>query len=201
MLVAHDVNPILGYLDRVIYLAHGAARGGAARPGHHQRDALGALRHPGRGAPHPRRATGGGGPTRGARPPPRPASRMIAFGQPTAELEPGLGPAPAADLPVHGQRPGWPGTIVAVVAGRHRLVHGAAAPDLRRPHPGRGRLPRRGRRRPDRGQRPVTATSASAWSPRWSSRPCPGPGTGRRARSRPSSAPPRPSPWPAASCS
>ena len=28
MLVAHDVNPILGYLDRVIYLARGAAREG-----------------------------------------------------------------------------------------------------------------------------------------------------------------------------
>ena len=28
MLVAHDVNPILGYLDRVIYLAHGAAMEG-----------------------------------------------------------------------------------------------------------------------------------------------------------------------------
>src|SRR4029077_4541467 len=29
MLVAHDVNPILGYLDRVIYRAHGGAVSGS----------------------------------------------------------------------------------------------------------------------------------------------------------------------------
>ena len=31
LLVAHDVNPLLGYLDRVIYLAGGRARGGHRR--------------------------------------------------------------------------------------------------------------------------------------------------------------------------
>ena len=31
MMVAHDVNPILRYLDQVVYLAHGGARDGPAR--------------------------------------------------------------------------------------------------------------------------------------------------------------------------
>ena len=31
LLVAHDVNPILGYLDRVVYFAGGARRGGPPR--------------------------------------------------------------------------------------------------------------------------------------------------------------------------
>ncbi len=39
LIVAHDVNPILGYLDRVVYLAGGARRRGRARRGDHQRDA------------------------------------------------------------------------------------------------------------------------------------------------------------------
>ena len=30
MLVAHDVNPILPYLDRVVYIAHGGAVSGPA---------------------------------------------------------------------------------------------------------------------------------------------------------------------------
>ena len=30
LLVAHDVNPILSYLDRVVYLAGGGAVGGRA---------------------------------------------------------------------------------------------------------------------------------------------------------------------------
>ena len=51
------------------------------------------------------------------------------------------------------------GTIVARGGRRHRLVHGAAAPDLRRPHPGGGRVPRRGRRRPASGSAPASATS------------------------------------------
>ena len=42
------------------------------------------------------------------------------------------------------------GTIVAVMAGRGRLVHGAAPPDLRRSHALGDRLPRRGRRDPRR---------------------------------------------------
>ena len=31
LLVAHDVNPILGYLDRVVYLGHGGAAAGTPR--------------------------------------------------------------------------------------------------------------------------------------------------------------------------
>jgi zinc/manganese transport system ATP-binding protein len=31
MIVAHDVNPILSYLDRVIYLGHGGAASGTPR--------------------------------------------------------------------------------------------------------------------------------------------------------------------------
>ncbi len=36
MIVAHDVNPILSQLDRVIYVAQGSARSGLAERCHHQ---------------------------------------------------------------------------------------------------------------------------------------------------------------------
>ena len=51
-MVAHDVNPILAYLDRVVYLAAGGAVAGTPRRGDHHRDADPALRHPDRGAAH-----------------------------------------------------------------------------------------------------------------------------------------------------
>ena len=37
LLVAHDVNPILRYLDRVVYLAGGRGVQGAAARGDHRR--------------------------------------------------------------------------------------------------------------------------------------------------------------------
>ena len=39
LLVAHDVNPLLGYLDRVVYLAGGRAVEGPVERGDHERDA------------------------------------------------------------------------------------------------------------------------------------------------------------------
>ena len=47
------------------------------------------------------------------------------------------------------------GTIVAVLAARDRLVHGAAPAELRRAHPGHRRLPRRRRRDPAGRRRAV----------------------------------------------
>ena len=36
LLVAHDVNPLLGYLDRVVYLAGGSALAGTVERGDHR---------------------------------------------------------------------------------------------------------------------------------------------------------------------
>ena len=49
MIVAHDVNPILSQLDRVIYVAQGSGGAGRAGRRHHQRDAEPAVRHARRG--------------------------------------------------------------------------------------------------------------------------------------------------------
>ena len=57
LLVAHDVNPLLGYLDRVVYLAGGRALSGTPEEVITGRDAVGALRRADRGAA--RGATGG----------------------------------------------------------------------------------------------------------------------------------------------
>ena len=57
------------------------------------------------------------------------------------------------------------GTIVAVVAGGRRLVHGAAPPELRGPHPGRGVVPGGRRRHLAGGQRHRSATSPGASPP------------------------------------
>ncbi len=73
MIVAHDVNPILPYLDRVIYLGHGGAASGTPAGSHHRADADPALRHPDRGAVHIGRSAGGGRPAGGPGAPHRPA--------------------------------------------------------------------------------------------------------------------------------
>ena len=57
LIVAHDVNPILAYLDRVVYLAGGGAVEGAPRRGDHERDAEPPVRRADRGAA--RRPTAG----------------------------------------------------------------------------------------------------------------------------------------------
>ena len=56
LLVAHDVNPLLPDLDRVVYVAGGRVVSGPPERGDHERDAERALRRPGRGAAHLRRA-------------------------------------------------------------------------------------------------------------------------------------------------
>ncbi len=75
LLVAHDVNPLAAYLDRVVYLAGGRALCGEVDEVITAADAERALRHDGRGAAHLRRAAGRRRPARGA-PPPRPPPRM-----------------------------------------------------------------------------------------------------------------------------
>ena len=66
LLVAHDVNPILGYLDRVVYFAGGTRGRGHAGRGDHDRDAEPALRRAGRGAARERRPSRRRRPARGA---------------------------------------------------------------------------------------------------------------------------------------
>ena len=54
MMVAHDVNPILGYLDRVVYIAGGGRRPRARRPRSITSETLTPpVRHAGRGAARP----------------------------------------------------------------------------------------------------------------------------------------------------
>ena len=57
LLVAHDVNPLLTHLDRVVYVAGGRILSGRTAAGDHERDAERALRIDRRGAAHAR--TGG----------------------------------------------------------------------------------------------------------------------------------------------
>ena len=53
LLVAHDVNPLLTYLDRVVYFGAGHAAVGTPARGDHRRDAEPPLRRPDRGAARP----------------------------------------------------------------------------------------------------------------------------------------------------
>ena len=152
VLVAHDVNPILPYLDRVIYLAHGGAVEGTPERGRQRRHADAPLRHAGRGAAHERRSSRRRRSARSTRPPPPTAPVMLAFGQPTlswnlaADLRQLLEYRFMVDAFVAG-------TIVAVVAApigwfmvlRRQTFAGHTL--------ARRRLPRRGRSRADRLQR------------------------------------------------
>ena len=61
----------------------------------------------------------------------------------------------------------------------HRLVHGAAPPELRRAHPGRGVVPRGGRRHLAGHQRHGRLLRREHRWPPWSSPWCPGPASGR----------------------
>ena len=135
VMVAHDVNPILSYLDRVVYLGQGGAVSGPPARGHHHRDADAAVRHADRGAAPPRTAASSSSASP-RRPPPqrshdRHEPRRRAVAPMTARslrwnLVADL--AQMWSLPVHGQR----------VPRRHhrrrrrrggRLVHGAAPAD------------------------------------------------------------------------
>ena len=146
LLVAHDVNPILGYLDRVVYFAGGGAVEGAPRRGDRRRDAQPPLRRADRGAARPPTAASSSSappePPRPPRRPPRPCCTELAA----------LSWNPVSDFE---QLTDFPFMVNALRGGhdrrrdgrRDRLVHGPAPPDLRRPHPLGDRLPRRGRRR------------------------------------------------------
>ena len=59
LLVAHDVNPLLPYLDRVLYLAGGHAAMGTPEEVITSADAEQPVRRADRGAAHQRRAAGG----------------------------------------------------------------------------------------------------------------------------------------------
>ena len=109
LLVAHDVNPLLPYLDRVVYLAGGRAVEGSVRRGDHRASAERAVRPAGRGAAGIRRPAGRRRPARGAGPPPRPPRpRMTRHAEltrrPAARLERGARRGRGARIPLHGQR-------------------------------------------------------------------------------------------------
>ena len=74
LLVAHDVNPLLGHLDRVVYLAGGRALAGAVQEVITAPKLSRPVRSADRGAPDQRRPAGRGRAPRGPalpRPPPR----------------------------------------------------------------------------------------------------------------------------------
>ena len=88
LLVAHDVNPLLPYLDQVIYLAGGRALQGPVREVITGPNAQRALRRADRGAAHPRRTlVVVGQPEAPARPRPRTTTAAWHMA-PTALLEP-----------------------------------------------------------------------------------------------------------------
>ncbi len=106
LLVAHDVNPLLSYLDRVVYF--GAGRAAVGPPGEVvTAETLSGLY----GVPievlrTARRTARGGRPARTSLPPQRPPCSSLARWRRRAVARPDLGPAPAHRLPVHGQRAG-----------------------------------------------------------------------------------------------
>ena len=120
LIVAHDVNPILTYLDRVVYLGRGGAVSGTARGRAHHRDADAACtRLRSRCCTHPTV-----GSSSSASPRPRattPACTTHSHGHADARTEVGL--MFAFHFMVNAFRAG---TAVAVVAAVGGLVHGAA---------------------------------------------------------------------------
>ena len=160
LIVAHDVNPIVSYLDGVVYVARGGRSSGP--PDEVITSAtLVPLRHPDRGAAAIRRPTGGGRATRSARPPRRPPRHTTtttsdghrltsAVTRLTWNLSSDLRQMLALHFMVNAFRAG---TMVAVIAAAIGWFMVLAAPELRRPHPGRGVLPGRRRRRLARDQR------------------------------------------------
>ena len=122
LLVAHDVNPILAYLDRVVYFAGGRGGGRARRGGDHGRDAQPPLRHADRGAARPPTAgsSWSGMPEAPAHHSDRPRATAVSAvlaAQP-APVAGTWSPTPTSCSPTRS----WstrsrPGTIVAVMAG------------------------------------------------------------------------------------
>ncbi len=110
------------------------------------------------------------------------------------------GSPPALRVPLHDQRVPRRDDRRGRRRG-HRLVHGAAPPNLRRPHPVAGRVPRRRRRRADRRRRGVGILRVLPRGRARHRRDPPHPAGTRSARSPRSSAPSRRSRSPAGSCS
>ena len=139
LLVAHDVNPLLPYLDRMIYLAGARALEGPLEQRHHRAETLSALY----GAPievlRTARWTAGGGRTaRGARTSRPPATRTIralpCCLRRLDPIEPALRPPKQLLSYPFMVNALQAGTIVAVMAAVVGLAHGAAPPELRRAH-------------------------------------------------------------------
>ena len=188
LLVAHDVNPLLGYLDQVD-LSGGRQRGRRARSATSSRPDADA-RCTGCRSRCCAPATGGWSSSASPRRlTPRPPARatVASMGRTNALVEPRLRRARAARLPVHGQR-----LVARGDRGRDgrrgRLVHGSARRELRRAHA-------RGDGLSGRAAAPRSRTAGARWatsllrrSPR--SRSAAQRGAGRRfaAASRPRSA-------------
>ena len=146
MIVAHDVNPIVSYLDGVVYVARGGAVCGPP-------DEVITSETLSRPVPDTDRGPSDRRTARWwwwAAPRRRPTTPTATPGTPTdgtghcagrgTRLERRRRPAPDAGASLHGQR----------LSGRdhrgrhrrgHRLVHGPEAPELRRAHPGGGVVP------------------------------------------------------------
>ena len=147
LLVAHDVNPLLAHVDRVVYVAGGPDPLRAAGAGDHERDAERSSMGRRSKCCTPRTGASSSSASRRRR-------TIIPTDTRTRESAPLRQPAdglpPARRLPVHGQRARG-GHDRRRDGVRRRLVHGAAARDVRRAHavvdvvPGRER--RRARRR------------------------------------------------------
>ena len=170
LLVAHDVNPLLAYLDRVVYFGAGRAVVGDPRevieagvlsrlygvPVEVLQTADGRLVVV--GAPE------AAGPSQ--RPPcPRPSGMTLAAPpgaarRPAAVAGPGVRPHELTCLPVHGARAAG-GNDRGGDVGADRLVHGPAPPDVRRPHAVGDGLPRRRRGTARSGSRRRPASSSS----------------------------------------
>ena len=184
LIVAHDVNPIASALDGVVYVARGRAVSGTPdevittetlsalygtpievlttsdgrRVVVGQPDAASHHAGPHGHAPRPRR-TATSRRDRRDRPlrSPRSAGPVL---DPVDDLRRMLALHFMVNAFRAGDRRGRAGR------GR-RLVHGAAPAELRRPHPGRGVVPRGGRRHLAGGERHGRATSPGASPPPW----------------------------------
>ena len=210
LLVAHDVNPLLAYLDRVVYLAARPRRRGPGRGGRHEQTLTRLYGAAGGGAARLRRAPGRGRPARAAGAPPRPP-RARARGARATRMT----------LTPRTRRSSWDvahdvsqvleyhfmlnallaGSVVAVMAGAGRLGDGAAPRGVRRAHAVDDGLPRRvgggaRGRAGGLGLLPVLRRRGAAIGRRGRRR-----GASPGASSRRASAPCRRSRWPPAFCS
>ena len=202
MIVAHDVNPILTYLDRVIYLGQRRRRVRHPRPGHHLRRPSPACTAPrSRYCPH---RTDASSSSASPRHPPCTAtgtpSGKAAGHERRVHLEPARRHPRHVVAGVHGQR--VPGRHHRRGAGRRgRLVHGAAPAELRRAHPGPRRVPRRRRRGLARHRAGLRLLRVLPRRRAGHRRPAASAATAATPNSPRSSAPCRPSRWPPGCCS